>query len=164
MTLADFTTPRLIIPHLAGRDAASVIQELSQALRKEKRVLDVLPFYHAALNHEFLVGSQLVTGMAFPHARLPGLSELAFALGRGDEPLDWWSKTPRAVKLVFLVAVPATDSTGYLLLSSGFARLSKNRELVEKLNTATDAAQMIDALRQIKLQNEPAPEYPAKER
>src|SRR5207244_2255689 len=32
MTLADFTGPGLIVPHLRGRNVASVIQELSQAM------------------------------------------------------------------------------------------------------------------------------------
>lgn len=152
MTLADFTTPSLIIPQLRGQDAASVIQELSQALQREKRVPDLLPFYHAALNHEFLVSSEMEAGMVFPHARLPGLKELAFALGRSSEPLNWGAKAVRSVKLVFLIAVPATDSTQYLLLVSGLARLAKDSQLVDKLRAAHDALQMLEALRQVKLQ------------
>src|SRR5436309_3173038 len=54
LTLADFTSRELMIPTLRGQDAAAVIQELSAALRREQRVLDLLPFYHAALNHEYL--------------------------------------------------------------------------------------------------------------
>ena len=73
MTLADFTSAGLIIPHLRGQDVATVIQELSQAMRRERRVPDLLPFYHAALNREFLVSTDMEAGMAFPHARLPGL-------------------------------------------------------------------------------------------
>jgi mannitol/fructose-specific phosphotransferase system IIA component (Ntr-type) len=152
MTLADFTSPSLIIPRLRGQDAASVIQELSQALQREKRVPELLPFYHAALNHEFLVSSDMEAGMAFPHARLPGLKELAFAVGRSREPLDWGSKNTRSVRLVFLIAVPATDSTQYLLLISGLARLAKDSQLVEKLHAANDAFQILVALQQIKLQ------------
>jgi len=47
MTLADFTSPGMIIPHLRGQDATSVIQELSQSMQREGRVPDLLPFYHA---------------------------------------------------------------------------------------------------------------------
>jgi mannitol/fructose-specific phosphotransferase system IIA component (Ntr-type) len=153
MTLADFTSPGLILPHLRGQDAASVIQELSQALQREKRVPDLLPFYHAALNHEFLVNSDMEAGMAFPHARLPGLKELAFAVGRSKAPLDWGSKNTHSVKLVFLIAVPATDSTQYLLFVSGLARLAKDNRLVEKLHAANDTFQILEALQQIKLQS-----------
>jgi mannitol/fructose-specific phosphotransferase system IIA component (Ntr-type) len=151
MTLADFTSPGLIIPHLRGEDPASVIQELSQAMRRENRVADLLPFYHAALNREFLIGSDSEAGMAFPHARLPALKELSFALGRSEEPLRWGAKAARSVRLVFLIAVPATDSTQYLSLISGLARLAKGERLVEKLHAAQDTFQIVEVLKQIEL-------------
>lgn len=152
MTLADFTSPNLVIPHLRGQDAASVIQELSIALQHENRVRDLLPFYHAALNHEFLVSSDMEAGIAFPHARLPTLKKLTFALGRSSEPLDWGSKARQSVKLVFLIAVPATDSTQYLLLISGLARLAKDSQLLGKVHSAPSAFQMHELLQQIPLQ------------
>jgi mannitol/fructose-specific phosphotransferase system IIA component (Ntr-type) len=153
MTLADFTSPGLIIPRLRGQDVATVIQELSRALQRQNRVPDLLPFYHAALNREFLVSTDMEAGMAFPHARLPGLKELSFALGRSDEPLAWATNTGRPVKLVFLIAIPPTDSTQYLLLISGLARLAKNGGLVEKLYAAQDNFQMLEVLQQIELRS-----------
>src|SRR5438552_13250230 len=142
ITLADFTTHGLIVPHLHGRDLPSILQELSQALQREARLPDLLPFYQAALNREFLGSTDLEPGMAFPHARLPGLKELSFAFGRSDEPLDWGGKAGRSVRLVFLMAVPATDSARYLLLISGLARLAKDPLLVEKLYSADCAVEI----------------------
>jgi mannitol/fructose-specific phosphotransferase system IIA component (Ntr-type) len=157
MTLADFTSPGLVISHLRGHDVASVLQELSQALQREKRVRDLLPFYHAALNREFMVSTDMEAGMAFPHARLPALKELSFALGRSDEPLAWSARSTGVVRLVFLSAVPATDSTQYLALSSGLSRLAKNARLVEKLLSAQDNAQMIEVLQQIEVRTSLSP-------
>jgi mannitol/fructose-specific phosphotransferase system IIA component (Ntr-type) len=155
MTLADFTSLELIVPRLRGRDEAAVLQELSQALQREGRVPDFLPFYHAALNREFLVSSDLEAGMAFPHARLPGLKELSFALGRGDRPLVWGAKAGHSVRLIFLIAVPGTESTQYLSLLSGLARLAKDGGLMEKLRAAADAARMFEVLQQIELRGSP---------
>ena len=157
MTLADFTSPGLIVPHLRGQDAATVIYELCQAMQREKRVPDLLPFYHAALNREFLVASDWEAGMAFPHARLPALKELSFALGRSDEPLGWGAKAVRSVGLVFLIAVPATDSTQYLSLISGLARLAKDSRLVEKFHAAQDTFQILEVLQKIKLRGNSTP-------
>ncbi len=153
MTLADFTRPGLIIPQLRGQDSASVIQELGQAMQRENRVPDLLLFYHAALNREFLVSSDWEAGMAFPHARLPGLKELSFALGRSREPLAWGAKSASSVRLVFLAAVPATDSTHYLTLISGLVRLAKDERLVEQLHAAAGSLQILEVLHQIKLRN-----------
>jgi mannitol/fructose-specific phosphotransferase system IIA component (Ntr-type) len=160
MTLADFTSPGLVVPHLRGADAASVIQELSQALQREKRIPDLLPFYHAALNREFMVSTDMEAGMAFPHARMPGLQAVSFSLGRSDEPLHWGTRTATGVRLVFLLAVPATDSTQYLLLISGLARLAKDHRLVEQLHAARDSFQIIEVLKQVELRST-APANPA---
>lgn len=157
MTLADFTSPGLIIPRLHGQDTATVIQELVQAMQREGRVPDLLPFYQAALNREFLGSTDMETGMAFPHARLSGLKDLSFALGRSDEPLAWGSRTIRSVRLVFLMMVPATDSTQYLWLISGLARLAKDRLLVEKLHAAQGTLQLVELLRQVELRTSSTP-------
>ncbi|MCI0539437.1 MAG: PTS sugar transporter subunit IIA [Verrucomicrobiales bacterium] len=151
MTLADFTSPGMIIPHLRGREAASVIQELSYAMKREARVPDLLPFYHAVLNREFLVSTDMEAGMALPHARLSGLNELAFAFGRSDQPLLWGARGSRMVRLVFLSAVPATDSTQYLLFISGLARLAKDDQLLARLHSAPDTFQILEVLHQVKL-------------
>jgi mannitol/fructose-specific phosphotransferase system IIA component (Ntr-type) len=151
VTLADFTGPSLILPRLHRRDVAGVIQELSQVLQREGRVPDLLPFYHAVLNREFLVNTGMEAGMAFPHARLPGLKELSFALGRTGEPLSWGGEAARSIRFVFLMAVPATDSTQYMTLISGLARLAKDSRLVEQLQAAQTAVEIFEVLQRVRL-------------
>jgi|ERR1043166_5004879 mannitol/fructose-specific phosphotransferase system IIA component (Ntr-type) len=153
MTLADFTSRDLLVPRLRGQDTAGVIQELSQAMHRENRLPALLPFYHALLNREFLVSIEMEAGIAFPHARLPGLKELSFALGRSHQPLAWAAKAPRSVRLVFLIAIPATDSSQYLSLISGLARLARVERLVEKLHAANDAFQILEVLQQVNLRS-----------
>jgi mannitol/fructose-specific phosphotransferase system IIA component (Ntr-type) len=70
-SVADFTHEALIAPQLSELDTAGVIQELSPLLQQEARIPDLPPFYHAALNREFLVSTAMDYGMAFPHARVP---------------------------------------------------------------------------------------------
>src|SRR5574337_616427 len=114
MTLADFTSPDLIVPRLRGRDVPSILKELSQLLQHDQRVPDLLPFYHAVLNREYLASTDLQLGLAIPHARLPGVKDISFAFGRTDEPISWRTGAVDSVEMVFLVAIPATDSTQYL--------------------------------------------------
>jgi len=151
VSLANFTSPGLIIPHLCGRDAAAAIRELAAALQREACVPDLLPFYHAAINREFLFSTAMGHGFAYPHARVSGLMCLYFALGRSAEPLAWVPKGSPSVRLVFLFAVPATDAAAYLLLISRLARLTRETFLVEKLLKAGDTPEILDLLNQIKL-------------
>ena len=151
MTLADFTKTGLIISHLASRDATSVIHELSLALQREGCVPDLLPFYHEALNREFLLSTDMEEGMAFPHARLSGLRELAFAFGRSDVPFAWGPGNTRPIRMVFLLAVPADGADDYLPLVSGLTRLSTNLAALEAIHRAADPDGILTAFRRIEL-------------
>ena len=93
----------------------------------------------------------MAVGMAFPHARLAGLKQLSFALGRSDTPLSWSTKAARPVRLVFLWAVPENDAMQYLQVISGISRFAAQPERVEAVYAATDAAGMVEVFRQIPL-------------
>jgi len=151
LSLADYTSDALMLPQLRQRDPAGVIQELAQLLHQQARLPDLLPFYHAALNREFLVSTAMDYGVAFPHARLNGLTRLCFALGRSDVPIPWGSQNAKMVWLVFLLAAPATEAAGYLYIVSGLARLGKDPLLMDALRSAPDSAAMLAVLRQVKL-------------
>lgn len=148
-TLADFTCPGLIIPALRGCQAAEVIAELSQALCRQGCIPDPLAFCEAVMKRESLATTELEAGMAFPHARLPELKALSFALGRSSEPLPWSAGAARSVRLVFLLAVPADDSGQYLRLISGLARLTRERQFLEDIHAAPDAIHLFEALHRI---------------
>ncbi len=147
-SLADFTSPALIVPDLRGRDAAAVIEELSETLGRDERVLDWESFCSTAIKRELLVSTEMEAGMAFAHARRADVKEVSFALGRKKEPMRWGAGAVASVRLVFLIAVPADDSAQYLSLISGLARLAKESNTVEKLHTATDAMRIFEVLRE----------------
>jgi PTS system nitrogen regulatory IIA component len=151
-SLADYTGERLIHLHLQGADPTSVIQELAQALQQDGRIVDLLPFYHAALNREFLSSTATGSGLAFPHARIHGLDRISMAVGRCEPPIAWGAKGNPAVRFVFLLAVPATESTEYLLLVSGLARLERERPVLERLQRAHTPVEMLRRLREIRVQ------------
>jgi len=148
-TLADFTSPALIVAQLSAKEAAGVISELSRRLQAEGLLTDVLPFYHAALNQELMFNSAQVCGMAFPHARLSGIRRLQFALGRAKQPINWGPKGSWPVEFVFLLAVPPSDGAQYLRLLASLARLGKESDLLEALRTAPDSAGMFAALERV---------------
>ena len=148
-TLADYTCSQLIVPRLRERDTAGIINELSQALQREGCVADVLPFYHAALNRELLTNSTLDCGIAFPHARLSGIKQLRFALGRSPEPVICGGKGAAPVRLIFLIAVPATDAAGYLHLLASLARMAQSPQIFSELLSAQTADAMLAVLSKI---------------
>ncbi len=150
-TLADFTTPQLIVPQLRERDMVGVIKELSKVLHEQRLVPDLLSFYHAALNHEFLVNSAGDFEIAFPHARLNGVTRACFSFGRCPEALTWASRPPRAVRFVFLLAVPATEAAVFLQLLSGLGRLGHLEQMRTELAQVETVEEILEVFSQLKL-------------
>jgi PTS system nitrogen regulatory IIA component len=161
MTLADFTKPGLIVEHLCSQDSTSAIHELSVALQREGCVPDWLPFYHEALNREFLLSTDTEAGMACPHARLPGLRGLAFAFGRSDGAFTWGPGVAHPVRMVFLLAVPPADPEHYLALVSALARLAGDNPRLEAIRRAPDRAGIMAAFGQVALRGSPMPAAPS---
>jgi PTS system fructose-specific IIC component len=148
--LADFTRESLMVPQLAGREAAAAIQELAAALHRHGEIPDLLQFYESALNREYLCNTVTDPGWAIPHATVSGLDRACFAVGHWTPPARWL-KSSQPVGLVFLVAIPETDSRTYMTLVSGVARLSKAPELVRELLAATSASGMYGVLRRVRI-------------
>ena len=59
------------------------------------------------------------------------------------------------MRLVFLIAVPATNASEYLLLVSALARLAKEKELLARLHTSADPLAMLAVLQEVKLRSAP---------
>lgn len=150
-SLAAFTSSALMLPELRGADVTAILAELSEALQRAARIVDLLPFYHAALNREYLCSTSMNYGFAFPHARLHGLKTLSFALGRSPKPILWGGHHSAPVRLIFLSAVPATDATSYLAFVAALSRLSREPHQVSALLAAPDAKAMLSILQEIKL-------------
>jgi mannitol/fructose-specific phosphotransferase system IIA component (Ntr-type) len=156
LSLADFTSPGLIVPYLHGRGAAAVIQELSARLQREGRLTDLLQFYHSALNREYLCSTVAEPGWAMPHALVKGLDKPCFVLGRCAPPMIWMKSDHQPVSLVFLFAIPETDAQAYMNLIYGLARLSKTPHLVDPLLKGRDTFAVLNVLKQVKLRAAPS--------
>lgn len=149
-TLADFTSPALVIPQLGHDTVSGVIQELGALLGNEKRLPDLPRFLRIVLAREEHGSTNMEAGMAFPHARMPGVETLSFAMGRFPRPVRW-SEDGRKVRIVFLMVVPEDDSLQHLSFISGLARLSGNSSLLKALHAAPDGPAMIEVLRNVPL-------------
>ena len=147
MNLADCTEPRLILPRLNTRDAPGIIQELSQAMQQAGRIVDLLRFYHTALNRELMVSSEVESGVAFPHGRAAEIAEVVFAMGRTEAPVAWGSNLVPAVRLVFLVGVPEGDAGQFLTVACALSHLARNASLMDQLLRSSEVGEILSILR-----------------
>jgi mannitol/fructose-specific phosphotransferase system IIA component (Ntr-type) len=150
-TLADYTSTELMLPQVRSTTAADVISELGDALDRAGRLKDRAAFVEAVLARELISPTSFSTGWALPHARLPDLPQLSFALARTAQPLTWIGEKAARIQTVWLFAVPEPETKAYLNLIAAVAKLSQNNTLIEQILRAPDNRTMYSVLEQVPL-------------
>jgi mannitol/fructose-specific phosphotransferase system IIA component (Ntr-type) len=150
-TLADYSSPELMVPELRNDTASAVIAELCSTLQQDGRLTDSAAFYDAVMARELLSPTAIPPGWALPHARLKAFTRLSFALAHSSKPFTWFGDSGARVQTVFLFAVPEMKAKAYLNLIAAIARLSQNAVLLERLRRARDPKIMFDVLGEVSL-------------
>lgn len=144
--MADFTTPGLIVPQLRSHQADSVIGELASVLQGQGRIPDAKAFGQMVLRREAVASTAMTPEIALPHARMAGLERPWFAFGRSEPPVEWGG---HAIRCIFLLAVPESETARYLALLSGLARSGVDGQLCQRLAKAQDVQQILEIFRSI---------------
>jgi PTS system nitrogen regulatory IIA component len=146
------TTPRWLRPSLILLDTpADTVADVAKATARAAAAAtgvdaDVVEgvLRRATERSGYAVGS----GVAVPHADVPGLDETAVALVRTTRPLPVEALDSRPADVFFVILSRPNDPRGHLLLLAHLARLARSRVLVDGLrqvSTAADAVALIEA-------------------
>lgn len=149
-TLADYSSPDLIVIEGKGQTADAVLLELCSVLHRNGHIPDSSRFGQMVLARESIHTTAFVQGWALPHARMREIPELKFALGRVAKPVSWFG-SPAQIQTVFLFAVPHDDGRDYLNVVAAIARLSQNSALTQRLNVATSTHAIFSLLQEVPL-------------
>ena len=141
MKLVDFLRPEAVMAELAGEGAAAVLAQLArpvaQAFRlEERRLVEVL------LEREKLGSTGVGEGVAIPHAKVPGLPELAASLGRSTRGVDFKAIDGRPTRLFLALFAPESAAGSHLQALARVSRLFKSAAFREALLSAPDASAM----------------------
>ncbi|RFU13777.1 PTS lactose transporter subunit IIC [Rhodobacteraceae bacterium W635] len=94
----------------------------------------------ALLDRESLGPTGFGQGVALPHARLSGLSEVTGVFLKLERPVDFNAVDRQPVDLVFALFAPETAGTEHLKALALVSRTLRNTGLCEKLRANSDPA------------------------
>ena len=119
-----FLQKRVVGSSLEGETRWQIIEELCREIELPQGSGCTIEDVTAAVRErEEVVGTGVGHGVAFPHARMPGLDASIIVFGRSGEGVDWDAPDGALVHLVFLLLTPEADYGGQLQI---IARLSKS--------------------------------------
>ncbi|WP_377291344.1 PTS IIA-like nitrogen regulatory protein PtsN [Rhizobium sp. SG2393] len=143
MALAGLLQQNAIIPAMRANSKKQLLQELASKASKltglpEREIFDVI------LQRERLGSTGVGNGIAIPHGKLQGLSQITGLFARLEAPVDFEALDDQPVDLAFLLLAPEGAGADHLKALSRIARVLRDQDMVAKLR-ATDSATAIYA-------------------
>lgn len=146
MNLLDILTPSCIRVPLQANEKKAVIDELVDLLAAEGKVTDAATLKEAVWTREQTRTTGIGHGLAIPHGKCNGLKDLAMAIGRPSEPLDFEALDSQPVRLVVLLASPPDRTSDHIQALARISKLMAVESLREKIYAAESAEEIYDLL------------------
>lgn len=140
MRISEFLSPEALIADLQARDKQEVLREMSAVLArahpslKEERLVEVLR------EREKLGSTGIGEGVAIPHGKLPGLTNLVAAFGVSRQGVDFEAIDGKPTHLFFALVAPENSAGVHLKALARISRLFKNPRFRASILEATSAA------------------------
>ena len=142
--LAELTRPGLIFSGLEGTQARPVLREVSERLAEHGIVDDPETLHRSLMEREELGSTGIGDGVAIPHCKLEGLTEVVVAIGVSSRGVDFGAVDGRPVRIFFVVISPARAPAAHLQCLASISRWIKAGDHLERLLAAEDPDQIYD--------------------
>jgi fructose-specific phosphotransferase system IIA component len=144
MILTQILDPSCVKVPLEGRTKEAVINELIDLLDNRGLLKDKPSVIDAVLMREQTRSTGIGSGIAIPHGKCRGVTELVMALGITAMPVDFESIDGKPVKIVVLLVSP-TDRTGpHIQALARISRLMLDEKFKEDLESSKSAEQLYE--------------------
>ncbi len=151
MKLADFLEVETVIPTLKTNTKQDVIKELADNISNVHPNINNERLTEALLDREKLCSTALDSGVAVPHAKISGITEIILGFGRSLEGIVFESLDKKPTNF-FITLITPEDVTGIRIqLLARISKVFRNQDLRSRLMNC-DSEQAI--FQTIKLEDE----------
>jgi PTS system nitrogen regulatory IIA component len=135
MHLADFLDFDAVKTGLPGGSKKSLLQQLAQ-LAGQRLGMEPAAINASLAEREQLGSTGFGQGVAIPHGKVEGLTQIYCLFARLSEPLDYKAIDGRPVDLVFLLLSPPDSGAEHLKALAAISRVTRNSAVLEKMRGA----------------------------
>jgi len=136
MKIVDMLKPDYIIESLKSDKKWDVLSELAAPFLKKYPGLDSEETVAVLMEREKLGSTGIGEGIAIPHGKLSGLTELAVCFGRSVDGIDFNAMDGKPVYLFFLLLAPENSTGQHLKTLAKISKMLKDVSFRAKLMAA----------------------------
>lgn len=137
MDLGDILAENAVIGDLRANSKKQMLQTLAEHAA-ELTGLSARAVFDTVLQREKLGSTGVGSGIAIPHAKLPGFERIVGVFARLPEPIDFDALDDQPVDLVFLLLAPENAGADHLKALSRIARLMRDPARVSLLRATAE--------------------------
>ena len=146
MRLTEILKPQDIKIPLLATEKTAAITELVQLLADNKELLDPPKVLEAVLERESTRTTGIGNGLAIPHGKTTGTSNLVMAIGRPTSAIDFRAIDGRPVTIIWLLCSPPDKTGPHIHALARISRLMTIDKFRQALNVVQTPQEMFDAI------------------
>ncbi len=145
MQIADILNKDNVLLLGDGLSKRQVLELLAQKAAKTSGV-DERTLFDALLERENLGSTAFGKGIAFPHARVPGMKGLLTVFAKIKNGVDFEASDNKNVDLLFMLVSPEDSGADHLTALSLMAAAMKDEKKLESLRATDDLVKIFEIL------------------
>lgn len=148
MKISEILTENHVIPVLSAGDKQTALSKIVECIGSELNGTsqDGEQILNALLERERLGSTGVGEGVAIPHAKINGLSELVACLARVPDGVEFDAIDKEPVRLIFALLVPENSAGTHLKALARISRLLKNATFRLRVLEFTEQKQIYSAV------------------
>ena len=135
------------IKNINASNKFDAIEELAKVFDGTNLCNDIDSLINALKEREDIMSTGIGAGIAIPHAKIPSVKEMAFAIGVSKKGIDFDSMDGYAVNLIILVIAGEKQHKDYLRLLSNIMTILKKDPIKEKIINAGSSEEILGILK-----------------
>lgn len=147
MKILDVLKKESIFSNLTSQNKPDLLRELSERLTSHYRNIETDMLFDVLLAREKLCSTAVDSGVAIPHCKLSGLTDIIAAFGRSKEGIDFESLDGNPTHLFILLLAPENAAGSHLKLLARISYIFKSQEFRKKLIDARSSDEIYDVIK-----------------
>jgi PTS system fructose-specific IIC component len=146
MRLTEILKPENIKVPLVATTKADAIKELVDLLAANGQVTDPAKVLAAVLERETTRTTGIGNGLAIPHGKCAGTTDLVMAIGKPAQPIDFQAVDQRPVSVIWMLTSPPDKTGPHIHALARISRLMTIEKFQQALRAAKTSQEVYDAI------------------
>ncbi len=148
MKILEILDPAAIVSEMRATSKPEALEELGGTLATLHPTIDQARLVEVLLEREELGSTAIGEGIAIPHGKLPGITNVVAVFGRSSRGIDFDSLDGSPTRLFFLLVAPEDSAGIHLKALARISRLLKDRGFRERLFAGTTREALFATIRE----------------